>query len=85
MGSFTVQITREDLLKGKPHNALCCPVARAVGRIFPDTEVRVTTNSLFLNQNRFQSPGLEEFVTRFDCGYYFVSPVQMTFPPKEED
>lgn len=67
--SFTVRVTRADILKGKPQNTNWCPIALAVKRATGVKDVDVQGDIITVDglpEINVQASEINEFVSRFD-------------------
>jgi hypothetical protein len=83
-----INVTKDDIEKGIPKNAVFCPVALALHRVFPDADVSVSgtliivNNSGKLNLLYSISNDVHYFITNFDKGKH-VEPFSFEFPSEQ--
>lgn len=75
MTKIRITVTQDDINKGAPHNPLCCPIARAIGRKIDSPFVSVKTKEFLYFDDILDeyltfemSDRAQEFVKRFDSG-----------------
>lgn len=72
-----IKVTKEDILKGKRGKCSKCPVALAIGRIFPNEKISVNELGIMIGRMLLVIPKrVDCWVGRFDEGHK-VNP--MTF------
>lgn len=68
-----VHVTQEDIDNGKRTDCKCCPIALAIGRIFPDSVIHVIRDIHVFSKTGIDSKiykhtdASRAFVTRFDA------------------
>ena len=65
-----VNVTEEDIVRGKRGDCSLCPIALAVGRLFPKaTYISVQSNKIAVDDTEFFVPNSAiAFIGRFDHG-----------------
>lgn len=80
-----IDVTADDIAKGKPKDWCRCPVSLALRRVLPQSSARVPADGLevFGRQMERRPPGVARFVRDFDKGrpvapFSFVIDTQRT-------
>lgn len=64
-----VEVTADDIKRGKKNEPEHCPIARAIDRLYPGNEVSVNDDTAEIDDCTFSLPLIaERFVSRFDAG-----------------
>lgn len=64
-----IEVTAEDIRRGKKISIRTCPIALAAKRIFPDKSVHACLGRIDIGKKRFLIPKfVADWMTRFDKG-----------------
>lgn len=78
---LVVTVTAGDIERGVPHSACGCPIARAIGRLYPTSSVQVGPDlTIVCIESRAveyaMPPAAREFIHAFDADVDDVSPIE---------